>query len=169
MTDTELRQALSRLRDGDSSALAEIYDTLSTPLYTIALRITGRRQLAEEVVQELFMKLHTSPPRDIDKPRAYLFRAARNCALDILRREPSHDNIEEHTELPAPVREDTSDITAALAQLPEQQRSIVVLHINAGLKFREISEVTETPLGTVLWRYNKALSALRDILNGGVQ
>ncbi len=167
MTDNELRQALTRLRNGERDALAEIYDGLSTPVYTIALRITGRRQLAEDAVQELFLKLQDSPPRDISRPRAYIFAAARNCSLDILRREPSHDSIEEHTDIPAPERSGYPDIADALAQLPEEQRSIVVLHINAGLKFREISEATETPLGTVLWRYNKALATLRGILNGG--
>ncbi len=169
MTDTELRQALAQLKNGERSALAEIYDDLSTPIYTIALRITGSRVLAEDAVQELFMKLQSSPPpADIAKPRAYIFKAARNCALDMLRREPVHESTEDHCDIPAPEREDTSDISAALSMLPEEQRSIVVLHINAGLKFREISEATETPLGTVLWRYNKALATLRDILNGGI-
>lgn len=167
MTDTELRQALARLRSGEREALAEIYDDLSTPIYTISLRITGRRDLAEDAVQELFLKLQSSPPKDIAKPRAYIFKAARNTAIDILRREPSHDDLEEHCNITAPEKEDSSDISAALMMLPEEQRSVVTLHINAGLKFREISEATETPLGTVLWRYNKALKTLRDILNGG--
>lgn len=167
MTDNELRQALSKLRNGERDALAEIYDSLSTPIYTISLRITGRRDLAEDAVQELFMKLQSAPPKDMAKPRAYIFKAARNTAIDILRREPSHEDIDEHHDIAAPEAADSSDIVAALMQLPEEQRSIVTLHINAGLKFREISEATETPLGTVLWRYNKALKTLRDILNGG--
>ncbi len=167
MTDTELRQALTRLREGEKAALAEIYGSLSAPIYTISLRITGRRDLAEDAVQELFMKLQSAPPKDIAKPRAYIFKAARNTAIDILRREPSHEDIDEHCDISAPTAEYSTDITSALMQLPEEQRSIVTLHINAGLKFREISEATETPLGTVLWRYNKALKTLRDILNGG--
>ncbi len=167
MTDSQLRQAFTRLSAGEQQALAEIYDKLSTPLYTIALRITGNRELAEDTVQELFLKLQSSPPKELSKPRAYLFKAARNTALDTLRKNPPHESMEEHTEIPAPISESSHDISAALAALPEQQRSIVTLHINAGLKFREIAEITSTPLGTVLWRYNKALSVLREILNGG--
>ncbi len=169
MTDNELRSALARLHSGDREALAEIYDALSTPLYTIALRITGRRDTAEDAVQELFLKLQTSlPPKELQKPRAYLFKAARNAALDILRRTPVHENVEDYTQLPAQETVQISDVEEALESLPEQQRSIVTIHINAGLKFREIAEITETPLGTVLWRYNKALATLRDILNGGI-
>ncbi len=167
MTDSQLRQALTRLSAGEQQVLAEIYDELSTPLYTIALRITGNRELAEDTVQELFVKLQSSPPKELSKPRAYLFKAVRNTALDTMRKNPLHESVEEHAEIPAPISERNHDISAALAALPEQQRSIVTLHINAGLKFREIAEITSTPLGTVLWRYNKALSVLREILNGG--
>ncbi len=168
MTDNELRAALMRVGSGDCSALAEIYDGLSTPLYTIALRITKRRDLAEDAVQELFLKLQSAPPKkELSKPRAYLFKAVRNAAVDMLRKNPSHENVEDYSELAAPETEYASDIAEALESLPEQQRSIVTLHINAGLKFREIAQITDTPLGTVLWRYNKALGTLRDILNGG--
>lgn len=167
MNDEQLRQTLARLKSGEKEALAEIYDGLITPLYTIALRVTGNRQLAEEAVQELFLKLTATPPRELSHPRAYLFAAARNAAIDILRREPSHENVDDHHDLAAPEREDTSDVAEALALLPEEQRSVVTLRINGGLKFREIAQATHTPLGTVLWRYNRAISSLKSILNGG--
>ncbi len=167
MNDEQLKSALARLKSGEKEALAEIYDGLITPLYTIALRVTGNRQLADEAVQELFLKLTATPPRELSHPRAYLFAAVRNTAIDILRREPSHESIDDHHGLHAPEHEDTSDVAAALALLPEEQRSIVTLHVNGGLKFREIAQATDTPLGTVLWRYNRAISSLKNILNGG--
>lgn len=168
MTDNELRELLSRLRKGDKNALSEIYDGLSAAIFTVALRITHDRALAEDAVQELFVKLIKSPPEeDLKKPRAYIFKAARNTALDILRKNPAHDDIEEHADIPAPRKADYSDVTEALYSLPEQQRSIVVMHVNAGLKFREIADITELPLGTVLWRYRKAIAAMREALDGG--
>lgn len=168
MTDNELRERLLRLKKGDKNALSEIYDGLSTAIFTVALRITHDRALAEDAVQELFVKLIKNPPDDtLRKPRAYIFKAARNAALDMLRKNPAHDDIEEHTDIPAPRNADYSDVTEALHSLPEQQRSIVVMHINAGLKFREIAEITDIPLGTVLWRYKKAIAAMREALDGG--
>jgi len=168
MTDIEITERLSRLKQGDKNALCELYDGLSPAIYTVALRITNDRALAEDAVQELFIKLMKTPPAaELRKPRAYIFKAARNAALDILRKNPSHDDIEEHCDIPAPQKEEYSDVAEALNSLPEQQRSIVVMHINAGLKFREIAEITDIPLGTVLWRYKKAITAMKDALNGG--
>ena len=170
MTDDTLRELLKRLQNGDSDALCEIYDGLSTPIYTVALRITGDRVLAEDAVQELFIKLYRSPPDSgIKKPRAYIFKAARNMALDILRANPSHDSTEELQDIPAPQCEDNTDVAAVLAMLPEEQRSVVTLHINAGFKFREIAQMTGAPLGTVLWRYRKALATMKEQLSGGAK
>lgn len=168
MTDNELREQLILLKNGNKNALCAIYDGLAPAIFTVALRITRSRALAEEAVQELFVKLLKNPPEKIpQKPRAYIFSAARNAALDTLRQNPTHEDIEEHTDIPAAHSTGYSDVTEALYSLPEQQRSIVAMHINAGLKFREIAEITGTPLGTVLWRYKKAIAAMRNILDGG--
>lgn len=168
MTDNELRELLSRLKQGDKNSLSELYDGLSAAVFTVALRITHDRALAEDAVQELFLKLIKSPPeKELKKPRAYIFKAVRNAALDILRKNPAHDDIDEHCNIPSSEDTEYSDVTEALYSLPEQQRSIVVMHINAGLKFREIAEITGIPLGTVLWRYRKAIAAMREYLNGG--
>lgn len=51
--------------------------------------------------------------------------------------------------------------------LPLQECQIVSLHINGELKFREIADMMGIPLGTVLWKYQKALGRLRSILSGG--
>lgn len=168
MTDNELREQLSLLKNGDKDALCAIYDGLAPAIFTVALRITRNRALAEDAVQELFVKLLKKPPEKIpQKPRAYIFSAARNAALDTLRQNPAHEDIEEHTDIPAARHAEYTDVTEALYSLPEQQRSIVAMHINAGLKFREIAEITGAPLGTVLWRYKKAIAAMRNILDGG--
>ena len=57
------------------------------------------------------------------------------------------------------------DIERALDQLDEPKRRIVTLHINAGLKFREIAEIMDIPLGTAIWRYNDAIKRLRELLS----
>lgn len=168
MNDEQLRRCLERLRGGDRSALEEIYSGLKTPIFTVALRITGSRQLSEDVVQEVFVKLFVSPPEaSVKKPRAYIFRMAHNMALDIAKKFPPY---EELTEESASYTLDSGtrlDIKAALDSLEEQQRRVVTLRVSAGLKFREIAEITGEPLGTVLWRYNKAIAALRRFLDGG--
>ena len=88
MTDAELRGLLGRLRERDLKALSELYTELSKPVYTVLLRVTRDPWLAEDLLQDFFLRLWAAPPEErVKKPRAYLFQTARNLALDALRRE----------------------------------------------------------------------------------
>ncbi|MCH5200996.1 MAG: sigma-70 family RNA polymerase sigma factor [Oscillospiraceae bacterium] len=167
MTDEELCAKLDQVREGDMTAFEEIYCELKTPVMTVAMRITGDRHAAEDVLQEVFVKLYQSPPDPrIKKPRAYIFRMARNLAIDGIRvQQPvSLDGYEDTLQSKDPDPAGRLDIEAALMSLPSEQRQTVSLHLNGGLKFREIADITETPLGTVLWRYRKAIKRLQDLL-----
>lgn len=172
MDDDRLSEALSRLRRGDAAAFEQIYTGLSTPLFTVILRITRDRELSEDILQEVFLKLYRSPPGpDIAKPRAYLFQSARNLALDALRRRTGTLDLDSlPDELPHPAQDGTDlrlDLERAFAALTREERELTSLHLNGGLTFREIARITGTPLGTVLWRYRKAIEKLRILLNGG--
>ena len=168
MTDAELLSGLDALRQGDRAAFERIYQEMSTPLFTVILRILRDRNLAEDVLQDLFVKLFRDPPPpSVRKPRAYLFQSARNLAIDTLRRRPEESELNERT--PAPdhteAQAERLDLRAALDALPLAERQIVSLHINGGLKFREIAAMMGLPLGTALWKYQKALNALRAALS----
>lgn len=168
MDDNQLRTLLERLAQGDKTALEELFYELRTPVFTIILRIVGERELSEDILQEFFLKLFRSPPAaPIQKPRAYLFRMARNMALDGLGERRREVPLEECALTMEHDFAGRMDLADALAALPLTERQIVALHLNGGLKFREIAELMEMPLGTVLWRYRKAIGALRDMLNGG--
>lgn len=172
MTDAALQEQLNRLRAGDRSAFQNVYDQLSTPVFTIILRITQDRMLAEDVFQEFFLKLFRTPPGpEVKKPRAYLFQTARNLALDALRTRPDQTAPLEEG-IPA-ARDGPEhwmrrlDLEGAFAALNTEDRQIAVLHLNGGLTFREVARIVEKPLGTVLWKYRKALGTMRNYLNGG--
>ena len=169
MTNEALSVELRRLRSGSLEALEAIFLDLRTPVFTVLLRLVRNRELAEDLTQEVFLRLWQSPPgEDVRSPRAWLFRVARNLGLDALRRPgaaelpeqlPDQDFAEGvHARL---------DLEAALAALPQREREIVTLHWNGGLRFREIADILELPLGTVLWRHSRAISALRERLDGG--
>lgn len=170
MNDDRLGSALVLLRQGDLAAFEQIYTQLSAPLFTVILRITQDRALSEDILQEVFLKLYQSPPGpDVKNPRAYLFQTARNLALDVLRR-PGEAALDELSDLPQPGMEDPAqrlDLEQAFAALSLEERQLVSLHLNGGLKFRELAQLTGAPLGTVLWRYRKAIEKLRRLLNGG--
>ncbi len=170
MTDSELKLRLDAVRAGDMTAFEEIYNDLKTPIMTLAVRMTGDPHTAEDIFQEVFIKLYRSPPDPtIAKPRAYIFRMASNLAIDGIRRrqrqnEAPLDETEDVLSCKGPDLEEKMDVEAALSALPDAERSIVTLHVNGGLKFREIAQVTGLPSGTVLWKYRRALKRLRTFL-----
>ena len=167
MTDNELCAKLTAVGDGDMAAFEEIYSQLKTPVMTVALRITGDRHTAEDILQEVFIKLYQAPPAPhIKKPRAYIFRMTHNLAVEAIRKQQPL-SLEDYEDVLQSKDTDPIgrlDIEAAMNLLPLEQRQTVSLHLNGGLKFREIAKVTDTPLGTVLWRYQKAIKRLQELL-----
>ena len=162
---------LQRLQSRDAAALEALYHQLSASIYTVILRMTGDPTLSEDILQEFFVKLYRSPPTTLPRnPRAYLFRMAHNLTIDCLKKEPQTSSISDYDHLTGSsgtTLVERLDLERALAALCAADREIVTLHAGAGLKFREVAEVVAMPLGTVLWRYQRAIGKLRELLNGG--
>jgi RNA polymerase sigma-70 factor (ECF subfamily) len=168
MTNHELQARVQAVAAGDRSAFEEIYNELSRPMYTVILRVTRERPLAEDILQEVFVKLFQSPPTAARNPRAYLFQVARNLAIDGIRKNPQFADLDDFENLLYAAGTDASErleIGEALQALPLAECQIVSLHINGGLTFKEISGILGVPLGTALWRYRKAINQLRSYLS----
>ncbi len=168
MTDKELSLKLKKVHEGDIKAFEDIYSDMKTPVMTVIMRVVQNRETAEDLFQEIFIKLYRSPPINVSKPRAYIFKTAVNLAIDSLRAKEktiSLDECEGFMYADAPDSGVRLDIERALGKLDETKRRIVTLHINAGLKFREIAEITGIPLGTAIWKYNEAIKKLRELLS----
>jgi RNA polymerase sigma-70 factor (ECF subfamily) len=179
MNNSEIKAKLSAIRCRNEAAFAELYHELKTPIFTIINRIVWDKPTAEDVMQEVFLKLYrdlTAAASDSlpSNPRAYIFRTAHNSAIDAARKRAAHP-----LSLNAPEIENTvhspiddlalrMDIDSALKAIPAVDCQIVTLHVIGELKFREIAEITALPLGTVLWRYQKAIGKLRKLLSGGI-
>jgi len=173
MDEKALTLKLSMLHRGDRGAFEELYEELKTPVYTVAFRILWDRALAEDVMQEVFLRLFRRPPGpEVRNPRAFIFRMARNLAIDSRRKPMQAALAQDDAEAVRPSPEEANvlrlDVERALAALPVDAREMLALHINAGLKFREIADILGIPLGTALWRYQKAIGSLRELLSGGM-
>lgn len=167
MTDERLKLLLQQLRNGDQRAFSDIYQEMKVPVFTVLVRMTGDRSLAEDLLQEVFLKIYQQPPQ-VEKPRAYLFRMTRNLAVDVLRRSQPTESLEEQEHLGITYDSDVKlDLEQAFSMLTLQERQLAALHLSAGLTFREVAVIVERPLGTVLWQYQKAIGKLRMILDGG--
>ncbi len=140
-------------------------------LFTCALAITGCADLAEDSIADVFARLFRRPfvPRHL---KAYVFRAVRNAAIDTHRRrakrfEPLNESIFSTDTNPrddAASREFQEQVSAALSDLPDNERETIILHLYGELTFREIAEIRSARLGTVTSWYRRGLEKLRDQL-----
>ena len=165
------------LAAGDPEAFAAVYDRLALRLLGAARTMTGSAAEAEDAVQDLFVELARGRARlaAVADLEAYVFtmlrnavrRRGRRAALDrravlaiAAGREASGAFAEPAAELP------DDALAAAVAALPDAQREVVALKIDAGLTFAEIAAVTGTSLNTAASRYRYALEKLRTALAG---
>lgn len=169
----ELEKLLLQTASGDKEAFAEIYRRTKAAVYGLALSYLRRPDDAGDVTHDTFIKVWDNAPSYTPKgsPMGWLLTIARNLSLMKLRSESrleTPDN-EEWDAIPDD-REVSSDdrimLQHALGKLGDEERKIVILHSVTGLKHREIAELLELPLATVLSKYNRALKKLKIILKG---
>ena len=168
MNEKQLKDAFQKMQNGDREQFALIYEQLKKPVFTIAYRITLSQASAEDITHDLFLELLSSPPPPkVENPRAWIFKMARNLAIDALRKKQPIEPLEESVLSGEPDFTLRLDMETAFSRLSEDERQLVALHLSAGLTFREVASIVERPLGTVLWRYRLALGKLRNLLDGG--
>ena len=170
MFETDLKEYFSRVQNGDKDAFAQIYNELKQPVFTIVCRIVQSKEIAEDVTQDVFVKLFISPPdSSIRNPRAWIFQMARNLAIDALRKKQSIDL----DDVELAVEDEISgvimrwDIESAISRLPRDEREVLTLHINAELHFNEIAHIVGLSLPATYRKYRKAIKTLRELLGGG--
>lgn len=158
------------------STLIRLHAAHAVDAYRFAWSVTKDETLALDVVQELFLKLARdgSLISDAQSERAVIFTLVRNLAVDALRRRSTQENALQRlaNELPewflpagnAGAEETSHLLTAALADLPEDQRSVIHLHVWEDLPFRVIAEMLGSPTQTIASRYRYGLEKLRAAL-----
>jgi RNA polymerase sigma-70 factor (ECF subfamily) len=173
---------LAQIVERDQSALAALYDRYSTRVFALAIRLLGDRLAAEEVTQDVFLRLWQHA--DSFQPGgasflAWLLAITRNRSIDELR---SRRAVARRHEAPALLNavaadadpqsraEDrllAEDVRQALSGLPPAQRQAVELAIFAGLSHSEIAAALGAPLGTVKSWLRQGLQRLRLTLGQG--
>lgn len=148
-----------------------LFDSEETPLLRYAFSLVGRRAVAEEIVQDVFLQLHTQWD-DVDSPRAWLFRSVRNRAYNHVRdakREvlTGHDDKQQSScakeDSPEALHlhmEALSALRASLEELNESDRQLVKLKYFNDLKYRDISTESGQSIGNVGYRLHHILKEL---------
>jgi RNA polymerase sigma-70 factor, ECF subfamily len=174
----EETKLILRLQQGEMAALGHLFEMHKALVYRTALAITRDARVAEDVLQECFIRLHTyAGSIDANRPlRPWLYRVTVNLSYDWSsgrHTKPLDDVLEWISGLtntfPAPDRkaeeqETTRMVQEVVAQLPPFHRAVVVLFYMESLSLEEISDVLDLPVGTVKSRLHYARERLREML-----
>lgn len=168
-------QLLARLRAGDERALEAVFRAHYAAMCAVVRRIVFAPDVAEELVQDVFFKLWSKREQlaEIDALKTYLYRAARNTALNYLRRQKLEHAYEER-ELAkgepmgneggsdsASTNEVERAVRAAIQRLPERCREIFLMSRDGGLTYGQIARELGISIKTVETQMGRALKSLR--------
>lgn len=187
-SDEEL---LRRFNEGDAEAFESLMRRYERPLYNFILRSVRRRDRADELLQDVFMKVvqRSGDFKGNSKLSTWIYTIARNLCIDhsrkmVFRRHKSldapgrTDDAEEGPTLLDRTAADSPDvdraaiardlqerIAAAVEELPEEQKEVFLMRQVQGLPFKEIAEVVGVPENTVKSRMRYALERLQRALS----
>jgi RNA polymerase sigma factor (sigma-70 family) len=181
-TDEEL---IAAYIDGEEEAFAELTKRHLTTVYSFVYRLISDTHRAEDITQDVFLKIWRNLPRynpDTSKFKTWALRIARNATIDVLRKHsfPVLSQFEDN-EGNNPVVDTAADthklqdelfaegealetLEQAVRELSPKHREVLTLHYTNHLTFEEISHVLNEPQNTVKSRHHRALAALRKIL-----
>jgi RNA polymerase sigma-70 factor (ECF subfamily) len=155
----------------DRANLAALFSSEESGLLRFAIGLVGRRSVAEELVQEVFLRLH-QVWGEVENPKAWLYRSLRNLALNYLRDRPKEAQLPEEIvagdeRLPTELlgrNEAVGTVRLCLAEMSPEDRNLIRLKYHDNLKYREISRRTGLSVGNVGYRLHHLLKGLADNL-----
>lgn len=177
---------IQKIAERDSAALEQLYDRYERQVYSFIFRIVKDTMAAEEVVQELFIRVWNSAGRlltdeSAGKISSWMFTIARNLSVDWLRKqgrkplEAREEGALEREAAPQTTEQEVEhkllgeQMKEALGELNEDQKQVVELIYFMGYTQQEVSQNHDIPLGTVKSRVRLALSQLRKKFESGMK
>jgi RNA polymerase sigma factor (sigma-70 family) len=178
----EDRLLLWRFKRGSRDAFREIYEKYIGDLLTLAANLSGDENVAEDVVQDVFISFVQSVKkfRLTGSLKGYLATCVANRTRDYIRRKKRRQTaaIGDAQQLVSnersPVQlaicsEELQKLSHAMTELPYEQREIIVLRLHGEMRFRQIAELQSISIKTAQSRYRYGLGKLRSVLNGEVR
>ena len=152
-------------------SIVAVFEAEESGLLRYAIGLVRRRTVAEEIVQETFLRLH-QVWTEVDHPRAWLYRSVRNLAFNHLRDQKPESELKEDTATaednpPADVlgrNEAIGTMRLLLAEMSDEDRTLIRLKYNDDLKYQEISQRTGLSVSNVGYRLHHVLKGLADAL-----
>lgn len=179
--DSELRQLLAKVAEADKTAFARLYDLVSGRLFGVIGRILPRTELAEDALQETFVRIWQrakSYDERIAGPMAWMATIARNQAIDLKRRSAEKlsaaaaeldESLADESPDPEELAEQAGELRQlkeCMQQLPEERQQMVLLAYRQGFTREELAERFKRPVTTVKTLLRRSLIALKECLDG---
>ena len=162
-------ELIKQMSQGQMDAMGELYDLIEKDVYAYALSKTAKKEDAEDITHDTFVQIWKNATRytPMGKPLAWVF----TIEMNLIRRQFNHSQRFVSFDDAIEVEEQSVDMTESVINheflrqlfsiLDEDEREIITLHIVSGMKHREIANLLEKPLSTVLSKYNRAIKKLK--------
>jgi RNA polymerase sigma-70 factor (ECF subfamily) len=174
VNDTDVMNAV---KNGQVEKLAILFEKHHLKLFNFFLRLTGSRNVSEDLVQDVFIRIlkYRSTYKGSSRFSVWMFQIARNAHYDFLRKHKNqnHYSLEEQYWDPpsgAPSPDDQTELgqdfdllRQALSKLPVRKREVLLLSRFQGMKYKEIAELFDCHIGTVKAHVHRAIKELRKI------
>jgi RNA polymerase sigma-70 factor (ECF subfamily) len=175
--DIQENVLIEKCKNGESEAFGMLINGYRRQLYSYLFKLSGDRTSAEDLFQETLIKVWKGIKKykEQNKFSSWLFSIAHNVSLDAYRKRVVRSNIIHTDELPdketnkdplseVEAKELKEIINKTADQLPDKQKHVFLLRQHGGLTFKEISELTDEPLNTVLGHMHYATKKIRTAL-----
>ena len=166
--ETLLEKHIEDIGLGNKEALSNLYKLTKTSVYSFALSILKNLHEAEDVLQEVYIKIYENANfyQANGKPLAWILAITKNLSLMKLRKNRNHVDVDDFKEILTDYKgvndaENQLLINNVFEYISDEERNILILHAVSGLKHREIAKMLEMPLATVLSKYNRAIKKIK--------
>lgn len=171
--EKELHDLFAEFKNNNQAAYNELYKKYYSLVYGIAFSVMKNKEDSEDIVNEVFTKIYK-----IDKEKlpvsgesSWLFTVTRNECFSTIRKAKQNVSIDEIYEVPSKSQEieeiiDIDYYNKIISKLSEQEKTIVSLKILSNFTFSKISQIMGIPIGTVQWKYYKAMNSLKISISG---
>jgi RNA polymerase sigma-70 factor, ECF subfamily len=178
--EVEERWLVERCRAGDDRAFAELVERYKGLVYGLVYRMVADRTQADDLAQEVFLKVHRGLPyfRGEARLSTWIFRIVQNVCVQARARRPRVLSLDERDDdgkaaRPEPGMQDGAfaglelrdRLEKAIAQLPDQYRMLIAAHYLNGVQYEALAEALDMPLGTVKTHLYRAKRRLRELLD----
>ena len=170
------------VKDGKVEKMAVLFEKHHVSLFNFFMRLTGNRNISEDLVQEVFMRMlkYRTTYQGRSKFTLWMYQIARNAHIDFLRKKKDALPLDDQWSEPITTEDSPEEmleggqevqlLRQALAQLPLKKREVLILSRYQNLKYKEIAELMDCHIGTVKAHVHRAIKELGKIyfeLQGG--